>query len=109
MVVDVPQAAPVGLGLRLGNSVIDRPRLLLHLPGQGQAVDQISNVSRRGVVVMLVAVLMVATMPMMMVMAVLMLLLTPDGHTHVSTRNAAGFGGGGNHLHPGQSQMVHRL
>ena len=52
MKVDIPHIAAVGLGLRLGNGVVDLPGLFPDLPGQGQAVDDRPDVSRRGVVMM---------------------------------------------------------
>ena len=62
----------MGLGLGLGNGVVDLPGPVLYLLGQGQAVDDRPDVSRRGVVVMVVFVFMMELMVMVLVVAVLM-------------------------------------
>ena len=126
VVVDVPHRAAVGLGLRLGDGVIYPTGVDLDLLRQGQAVNQLRNMSRRGVMVVMmvelrmvmgvrVAVLMVVVVPRIAAMEVggrlrgggLMLLLAVYGHRHVGAGNAAGGGGLGLQPDPRQAQPVH--
>ena len=105
VVVDVSHRAAVGLSLGLSDGVIDLPGPLFYLLGHGQAVDYLPDVSRRGVVVMVVAVMLMAVVPVV----VLVLLMAVDGHLHPGARNAARLRGHRSNLHSGQAEAVHGL
>ena len=77
--VHVPHRAAVGLGLRLSDGVVHPSGVGLHLLGQGEAVDDRSDVARGGVVVMVVVVPLpvVVVVVMVVVMVVLVAMLMP--------------------------------
>ena len=137
--VHVPHGAAVGLGLRLSDGVVHPSGVGFYLLGQGEAVDDRSDVARGGVVVMVVVplpvvvvmvVLVAVLMPMIvfMVMVVMLfpvavemgltgglrggglsLLLAVHHYRHVSARDAAGGGPLGLQAHPGEPQAVHSV
>ena len=106
MKVDVPHLTAVGLGFGLGDGAVDRFGVGFHPVGQGQAVDDLPDAPRRGVV--MVVVFMVMAM-VLVAMVVAVLLLAVDRYPHVRASDAAGFSGHRGHLHPGQAQAVHRV
>ena len=128
----------MGLGLRLGDGVVDAPGVGLHLLGQGEAVDHRSDVARGGVVVMVVVllpvfmvmvvvVLVAVFMPVLVVVMGLLLvavevvvtgglrggglrlLLAVHRHRHVGARDAAGGGRLSLQMHPGEPEVVHGI
>lgn len=68
--VHVSHGAAVGLGFRLGDGVVHPSGVGLHLLRQGEAVDDRSDVARRGVVMMVVV-----RLPVVMVVAIIMVVL----------------------------------
>ena len=127
MEVDVSHRTAVGLGLRLGDGVVHPPGPAAHLLRQGQAVQKLPDVPRRGVVMMartvVMGVIVVVVMSMVMVVGLsvavdvgvgrlrgngaLRLLLAVDRHRHVGAGDAAGGGSLGLHPDAGQAQGVH--
>jgi hypothetical protein len=95
----------MGLGLRLRDGVVDPPGLFPHLSGQGQAVDEPPDVSRGGVVMLVVMLMVMAVMVTVALMDAL--LLAADCHPHMGAPDSARPDGIRNHRHPGQSQAVH--
>ena len=77
MVVDVPHRTAVGLGLRLGDGVVHPSGVDLHLIGEGQAVNDFSDMPGGGVVVMVVVLLAmpVAVVMVMVVMVMVMVVM----------------------------------
>ena len=135
--VHVPHGAAMGLGLRLGDGIVHPSGVGFYLLGQGEAVDDGSDVARGGVVVMMVVLLPVVVavavlMPMIVLVFVvvvvmffpvavemgqagglrgggLSLLLAVHRHCHVGARDAAGGGPLGLQAHPGEPQAVHSV
>ena len=133
--VHVPHGAAVSLGLRLGDGIVHPSGVGFYLLGQGEAVDDGSDVARGGVVVMMVVLLPVVVavavlMPMIVLVFVVVmlfpvamemglagglrggelhLLLAVHRHRHVGARDAAGGGPLGLQAHPGEPQAVHGI
>ena len=129
----------MGLGLRLSDGVVHPSGVGFYLLGQGEAVDDRSDVARGGVVVMVVVplpvvvvvvmvVLVAMLMPMLVFVVVmffpvvvemilagslrgggLSLLLAVHRHRYVGARDAAGGGPLGLQAHPGEPQAVHGI
>ena len=75
--VHVPHRAAMGLGLRLSDGVVHPSGVGLHLLGQGEAVDDRSDVARGGVVVMVVLLPVAMVVVMIMVVLVAVAVLMP--------------------------------
>ena len=103
--VHVPHRAAMGLGLRLSDGVVHPSGVGLHLLGQGEAVDDRSDVARGGVVVMVVvplpvvvAMVMVVAVLMPMIVLVFMVMVVMFFPVVVEMVLAGGLRGGGFHF-----------
>ena len=133
--VYVPHGTAVGLGLRLGDGVIDGLRVRFYSVGERKGVDDLPDVPRRGVVVMVVVVFSVAvvmSVAMVVIVVVVMvvvvvlltvglemvvmgrlagggfgLLLSVHSDGHVGAGDAAGGGFLGLHPDTWEAQAVH--